>query len=157
MICCIQVMMRDSHSSIGNSSKGRVFFYRRTHQSSLLSKKIPASPASSPDEIPARPASCPYIFCNVQPQFSGECGVHAIANAVEYCFNQFTGMSDVQFDRKKLRSHCLTCLESGKFSLFPEKGRERSKLTNKKIKSITLIAHCSCRMPEIHWVTKFTG
>ena len=88
------------------------------------------------------------IFCNVQPQFSGECGVHAIANAVEYCFSQFIGMSDVQFDREKLRSHCLMCLESVKFSPFPKKGRGRSKLTDKKVKGITLIAHCSCRMPD---------
>ena len=66
------------------------------------------------------------IFCTAQPQYSGECGVHAIANAVGYCYNPFIGMSDVQFDREKLRTHCLMCLEAVSLAL-PQKG-ERKKL-----------------------------
>ena len=88
------------------------------------------------------------VFCNVQPQFSGDCGLHAIANTVEYCFNQFIGITDVQFDREKMRAHCLLCFESGSFTPFPKKGRGRSKLSNRKVKSILLTSHCFCRMPD---------
>ena len=85
-------------------------------------------------------------FSKVQPQLTGECGIHAVANAVEYCLTKL--IENVHFDREKMTTHCMQCLEAGEFTPFPKKGRTKGRLTVKPAKSIILTCHCICGLPD---------
>ncbi|VDH90725.1 Hypothetical predicted protein [Mytilus galloprovincialis] len=50
-----------------------------------------------------------------------DCGLFAIANAVEFCFTSFSGGIHVEFDTELLREHLVICLEKGEFIPFPKK------------------------------------
>jgi hypothetical protein len=47
-----------------------------------------------------------------------DCGLYAIANAVEFCFTSFSGGLHIEFNQQLMRDHLIACLEKGKFSVF---------------------------------------
>jgi Ulp1 family protease len=49
-----------------------------------------------------------------------DCGLFAIANAVEFCNNGFKGGTHINYDEKYMRDHLIYCLERGFFSQFPK-------------------------------------
>ncbi|CAC5393943.1 unnamed protein product [Mytilus coruscus] len=50
-----------------------------------------------------------------------DCGLFAIANAVEFCFTSFSGAIHVEFNTELFREHLVICLEKGEFIPFPKK------------------------------------
>jgi Ulp1 family protease len=40
-----------------------------------------------------------------------DCGLYAIANAVEYFLTGYTGGLHIKFDQKYMRDHLISCLE----------------------------------------------
>ena len=80
---------------------------------------------------------------SVQQQVGAlDCGLYAIANAVEARLQ-----TDVVYDQQKLRDYLLQCLRNRKFVRFPQfSGTEplpRPTCTVRKIK-----LYCVCRMPK---------
>ena len=49
-----------------------------------------------------------------------DCGLFAIANAVEFCNNGFKGGTHINYDEKYMRDHLIYCLERGFISQFPK-------------------------------------
>jgi hypothetical protein len=49
-----------------------------------------------------------------------DCGLYAIANAVEYCLTGYTGGLHIKFDQKYMRDHLISCLEKNQFRPFPK-------------------------------------
>lgn len=75
-----------------------------------------------------------------------ECGLFAIANAVEICF-----MNDVQkslFDQKSMRKHLHDCLNNGAFTPFPQPFRKSQCVIRSVCKVERFKVYCSCKMPE---------
>ena len=71
--------------------------------------------------------TCLNIFApNVQQQHSSslDCGVFAIANAVEFCFNGYPELEKKNrtwdFDTYVIRQHLLECLINEEFTIFPK-------------------------------------
>ena len=58
---------------------------------------------------------------------STDCGLFAIAFAVEFCLTTYSGGLHVEFEQKYMRSHLMACLEKGEFSAFP-----KSKISKKR-------------------------
>ncbi len=56
-----------------------------------------------------------------QQQGCTECGLYAIAYAVDLCFQ--CNPSTVKFHQKDMRGHLIKCLEDGRFSRFPHDSR----------------------------------
>jgi hypothetical protein len=48
-----------------------------------------------------------------------DCGLYAIANAVEFCFTNFSGSLHIEFNQQLMQDHLISCLEKGQFSVFP--------------------------------------
>lgn len=80
---------------------------------------------------------------------SYDCGIFAIAHAVEFCLNPKTYSGKQNFDFSCMRTHLTTCLENEKFEPFP---KESSRLRNVKIditKNIrTVEISCQCGLPD---------
>lgn len=49
-----------------------------------------------------------------------DCGLFAIANAVEFCLYGFKGGQHIKFDQKYMREHLICCLEKGHSNQFPK-------------------------------------
>ena len=49
-----------------------------------------------------------------------DCGLYAIANAVEFCFTKFSGSLHIEFNQQLMQDHLISCLEKGQFSVFPK-------------------------------------
>ena len=88
------------------------------------------------------------VYCKVQPQNKGDCGVHAIANIVEYCLNSFSGQTDVQFKKEGLRKHLHDCLENNFFEPFPKKRTLKSKTHISARKTENFHMDCDCGYPD---------
>ena len=88
------------------------------------------------------------VYCKVQPQNKGDCGVHAIANIVEYCINSFNGQTDVQFKKEDLRKHLHDCLENKFFEPFPKKRSLKCKAHIRAQKTEIFHMDCDCRYPD---------
>ena len=50
-----------------------------------------------------------------------DCGLFAIAFALEFCLTGFKGGTHIKFEQKYMRDHLIQCLEKGHFSQFPKK------------------------------------
>ena len=86
--------------------------------------------------------------CQQQPN-GNDCGLFAIANAVEFCFNTGNVNFNYAFKVDDLRSHLADCLENGKFTKFPKQfSRDRASTFSGISKQISFDLWCSCRMPE---------
>jgi Ulp1 family protease len=67
----------------------------------------------------------------IQQQTNGvDCGIFAIANAVEFCLNSFLGTSRLEFDKYLMRSHLIECLLQNKFQEFPKNIKKLSLKSN---------------------------
>ncbi|CAG2245650.1 unnamed protein product [Mytilus edulis] len=53
-------------------------------------------------------------------QNSIDCGLFAIANALEFCQTGFKGGTHITYEQKYMREHLIHCLENGKFTHFPK-------------------------------------
>jgi Ulp1 family protease len=86
--------------------------------------------------------------CQQQPN-GNDCGLFAIANAVEFCFNTGNVNFNYAFKIDELRSHLADCLENRKFTKFPKQfSRDRASTFSGITKQISFDLRCSCRMPE---------
>ena len=74
-----------------------------------------------------------------QQHGSMDCGLFAVANSVALCFGYEP--NKLIFRQDKLRSHLVSCLESGNFTMFPCDVNMRQKKT--KTQKIRL--YCICR------------
>ncbi|XP_078310197.1 uncharacterized protein LOC144618313 [Crassostrea virginica] len=79
---------------------------------------------------------------------SVDCGLFAIANAVQFCFSLYQGSDLLKFDEPFLRHHLLHCLEKGAFSPFP-RIETKAKLNKKKITYIDVQCDCKCILPNL--------
>ena len=76
-----------------------------------------------------------------------DCGLFAIAFALESCLNQ-NSIQDVSFDQKQMRNHLLSCFEKGKISPFP-KIQKCIPRPNHHVMKINV--YCLCRLPDIFY------
>ena len=72
-----------------------------------------------------------------------DCGLFAIANAVEISYNQYPWERRVLFMKDKMRGHLIKCFEEEKFTRFPSKANNY-----KSIKKRYISTTCSCGMPD---------
>ena len=80
---------------------------------------------------------------------SYDCGLFAIANVVEFCFNPNGFNTRVSYTVSKMREHLIECLERGNMTPFPkETVRGRSKLDSVTCKVVKIPIWCRCKMPE---------
>ena len=86
---------------------------------------------------------------NVQQQTGViDCGLFAIAFAVEVCFEN-TQVEKVKFKQKLMRSHLRKCLKNKTMTVFPQHTIDlTTKNTTPDIYPIELF--CTCRMPDIY-------
>jgi hypothetical protein len=67
----------------------------------------------------------------IQQQTNGvDCGIFAIANAVEFCLNSFLGTTQLEFDKNVMRSHLIECLLQNKLQEFPKNRKKLSLKSN---------------------------
>jgi polycystin 1L2 len=84
----------------------------------------------------------------VQKQSPGNCGMFAIANAVQFCFSRFCGEKQSQYKTKQMRQHTIECLENGKFTPFPS--NTLSCRRRNKVKKVVINIACrQCHLPDI--------
>ena len=76
----------------------------------------------------------PVKILKVQQQNLIDYGVFAIAFMVEFCFNNFIGRDNVNFDTYTMHDHLIKCIESQQFSPFP-----KTKPTRTKVLSLLLM------------------
>lgn len=84
-----------------------------------------------------------------QQSGANDCGLFAIAFAVEYCYGVSaitTGTDYTGFDQSLMRKHLYTCLNNGIIKLFPKSSKKITSLTRNTTARIPL--YCYCRMPE---------
>ena len=76
-----------------------------------------------------------------------DCGLFAIANAVETCFR-----NDVQksfFDQKSMRRHLHDCFNNGVLTPFPQPLKSQSVHVLRSVRKVERFkVYCSCKMPE---------
>ena len=73
-----------------------------------------------------------------------DCGLFAIANAVEVCHGN--NPENVRYDQKKMRSHLLECFYRRVLRPFPRGSSESLPRPTHRLQRIKL--YCICRMPE---------
>ena len=74
-----------------------------------------------------------------------DCGIHAIAIATDFAFNEDSAKS--QGDIGKLRSYLISCLEGKKMMPFPVKGERCVPFACQVKFYMDINIHCLCRMP----------
>lgn len=80
---------------------------------------------------------------------SYDCGLFAIAHAVEFCYNNGQINTNVSFIVEEMRKHLVYCLENGKFYPFPKEIKKTRTAAFTGIPKIFKIkTFCSCEMPE---------
>ena len=88
-----------------------------------------------------------------QQQNSIDCGVFAIAFMVEFCFSNFIGRDNVNFDTYTMRDHLIKCIESQQFSPFPKTKPTRTKVLSLKNTSVnfSIEKECTarCNLPNL--------
>jgi len=84
---------------------------------------------------------------------STDCGIYAIANAVEVCMGGYSGILDSttkmdwEFDQPKMRDHLITCFEKQEFTPFPKKSCFGPTI---KLESFHILCSCiMCLCPDI--------
>ncbi|XP_034245761.1 uncharacterized protein LOC117647896 [Thrips palmi] len=80
-----------------------------------------------------------------QQENSVDCGVFAIANAVNFLYAGDIGNFD--FDSSSMRDHLLNCLQEEWFSEFP-KQPSRIKKVREDDETTSIKVYCVCRLPE---------
>ncbi|KAK3108536.1 hypothetical protein FSP39_010086 [Pinctada imbricata] len=78
---------------------------------------------------------------------SHDCGLHAIANLVEFCFGRFIGKRNIMYNTQYLRDHLVYCLERQLIVPFP-KIQTKVKTNKKKLKSVIIQCNCRCARPN---------
>ena len=96
----------------------------------------------------------PVKIPNVQQQKNSiDCGVFAIVFMVEFCFNNFIGRDNVNFDTYTMRDHLIKCIESQQFSPFPKTKPTRTKVLSLKNTSVnfSIEKECTarCNLPNL--------
>ena len=71
------------------------------------------------------------------------CGVFAIANAVEFCFNN-SWENAINFKQGEMRSHIIKCFEEAKFTPFPSTSTNR----RQRVYKVHISTTCPCGMPD---------
>ena len=83
------------------------------------------------------------VLPRVQQQKNGvDCGIFAIANLVEFCFNGFKGECDIDFDTVYMRKHQLECIQRGIFTKFPKNKINRNAKKKKSPLSFDIFIDC---------------
>jgi len=79
-----------------------------------------------------------FVRCSQQPNTS-DCGVFAIAFIFEWAIeDSMTTNMDINFVVADMRSHLLSCLETGEVAKFPRKRRSHRKVQAQVIKTLRL-------------------
>ena len=85
---------------------------------------------------------------SIQQQTNGvDCGLFAIANLVEFCFNGFNGKEDLEFEIDFMRQHLVQCIENGLFTKFPKKKKTK---TRKKVSNVVFDIFIDCEAEGCH-------
>jgi len=77
---------------------------------------------------------------------SYDCGLFAIAFAVEYCLHRSCDFVD--FNPSAMRGHLLSCLDAGSFTGFPRLNVIRPKKIKEQPITDTVDISCTCRLPS---------
>ncbi|CAG2200582.1 unnamed protein product [Mytilus edulis] len=80
-------------------------------------------------------------------QNSIDCGLFAIANALEFCQTGFKGGTHITYEQKYMREHLIHCLENGKFTHFPKNNFGKTP-KNLKTKTHIISINCDCGKPD---------
>lgn len=102
--------------------------------------------------------SIPIKILDVQQQENSyDCGLFAIANLVEFCFDPAHSFQiKTYFKAEYMRNHLIVeCLENGKFTKFPQNSSQISDTSDLKHKIVTIQCCCSCGFPD--WVDEMVG
>ena len=84
-----------------------------------------------------------------QQDNSIDCGLFAIANMVEFCFNKLIGDSNLQFNINYMRDHLIFCLEKNHFRPFPKMDNISHQLPILVKPEIhTIYMNCKCGNPD---------
>ncbi|KAK3930203.1 Protein FAR-RED IMPAIRED RESPONSE 1 [Frankliniella fusca] len=75
-----------------------------------------------------------------------DCGLFAIAFAVDYCLHKCSDYVD--YNPSAMRFHLLNCLEAGSFTAFPRLNASRQKKIKELSLSETVEISCTCRLPS---------
>ena len=86
-------------------------------------------------------------FPDIMQQTRGNCGVHAIANAVYACNHKSYPVRTHY--RPNMRNHLRQCFSNAKMTLFPDH-KIPSKLISDAIPYETFKIHCPCRLPNFY-------
>jgi hypothetical protein len=84
---------------------------------------------------------------------STDCGLYAIANAVECCLTGYTGGLHITLDQKYMRDHLISCLEKNQFRPFPKCFISKKS----KVKSQNFIIETNCECGETDGITIWLG
>lgn len=99
-------------------------------------------------------ATLRIVAPGIQQQPNGiDCGVYAIANAVELCFNPTVDMTTIKFDHKLLRKHLMECIKIESFSPFPKTSK---RVAIGKNNDVELDIYCSAVIPFLQLILKKT-
>ena len=77
-----------------------------------------------------------------------DCGVFAIAYAVELCHG--SNPEKVIFLQKQMRQHLYTCLQNKRLTPFPKGEDTDDTLPRPQRNLFTIKLYCTCRMPDIY-------
>ena len=96
------------------------------------------------DLLRSQEAEITINYMDVQWQSNGyDCGLFALANAAMLC----NVMNPTKFtlDQGQMRKHLANCLETGRFTVFPIRGRRR-KISPPHMETFPI--YCICRLPD---------
>ena len=77
-----------------------------------------------------------------------DCGLFAIANAVEVCYGK--NPESTIYKQKEMRQHLFRCFNEGLLSPFPKGDDSSDVLPRPQRFLLTINIYCLCRMPEIY-------
>lgn len=91
-----------------------------------------------------RPKQNSFKYQNVacQQQLPNDCGLHAVANAVSLALGEHP--SGCFYDRKAMRYHLKSCLQSKFMSTFPKSKAKKDHIVSvsSKLKKVRVYCHC---------------
>ena len=96
------------------------------------------------DLLRSQEAEITINYMDVQWQSNGyDCGLFALANAAMLC----NAMNPTKFtlDQGQMRKHLANCFETGRFTVFPIRGRRR-KISPPHMETFPI--YCICRLPD---------
>jgi hypothetical protein len=90
------------------------------------------------------------VFLYDQQPNSSDCGLYAIASAVEFaeCPHSFLNdrLKSWTFDQTKIRQHFISCLLKNKFLPFPKSQQIPALI---KSNDFIILMNCKCRFPDV--------